>query len=129
MEKFILDGNAINEYIRRERTSYVMSSILTDVEKFNNENSDKYAMGYSLFYYYIKNSNMVFLNLKLLSVDGIEPTEKSIANGSYPYTTNYYAVIRDEDNPTVEAFAKLMQGEFGQEIIRRSGMGVIKNTN
>lgn len=130
MEKFILDGNEINEDIRRERTSYIMSSILTDVEKFNNENSDKYAMGYSLFYYYINNYRILGpLNLKMLSVNNIEPTEESIANGSYPYTTNYYAVIRDEDNPKVEAFAKLMQGEFGQEIIRRSGMGVITNTD
>lgn len=126
MEQFILDGKEINENISRERTSIMMSSILTEVDDYNRQHEGAFAIGYSLYYYYFNN---VFVNdgLKLLNIDGIEPTDESIANGTYPYTTNYYAVIRaGENNPKIDAFAKLMQGEFGKEIVQASGLGVIK---
>ncbi len=127
MEKFILDGNEINGEIEREHTSWLMASILTDVESFNNENPGKYAIGYSLYYYYTNIQGVLGpCRLKLMSVDGVAPTEESIADGTYPYTTNYYAVIRDENDPKTEAFAELMQSEFGREAVAASGMGVIK---
>ena len=126
MEQFILDGKEISEDISRERTSIMMSSILTEVDDYNRKNEGNYAMGYSLFYYYLVNSSVLGpLDLKFLSIDGIAPTEETISNGTYPYTTNYYAVIRDgENNPKVDAFAELMQGEFGQLIAAQSGLGV-----
>ena len=84
-------------------------------------------MGYTLYYYYFANQMLLGpVNLKLLSIDGVEPTEETIADGTYPYTTNYYAVIRDGENGKAEQFARLMQGEFGDMIIKMSGMGVIK---
>lgn len=126
MEKFILDGSDINEGISKERTSYMMASILTDVDDYNKNHSDSIAMGYSLYYYY--NSAQWVLgpvDLKLLSIDGIQPTDESIGSGIYPYTTNYYAVVREEENPKVDKFIELMQSEFGDEVIQRSGLGVI----
>ena len=128
MENFILDGKEINENIAKERTSIIMSSILTDVDTYNKKNQGKYAIGYSLYYYY-QNSKMILgpLDLKLMSIDGIAPTEETIANSTYPYTTNYYAVTRDgKNNPKVDAFLELMQGEFGDAIAEQSGLGVIK---
>ena len=127
MENFILDGNTINEEISRERTSLHMSSILTEVDAFNKQNSGKYALGYSLYYYYFNNQQVLGpVDLKLMSIDGVAPTEETIADGTYPYTTNYYAVVRDEENEKVDAFLELMQGEFGDDIITRCGFGVIK---
>lgn len=124
MEKFILDGKDLNEEIRKEHTSWIMSSILTEVDAFNRENAGKYAMGYSLYYYYFNNQTVLGpVNLKLMSINGVAPTDDTIANGEYPYTTNYYAVIRDEENPKVDAFAELLQGDFGREIMAMSGMG------
>lgn len=128
MENFILDGKEINENIAKERTSVMMSSILTDVDDYNIKNPDSYAMGYSLYYYYFNVQSVLGpVDLKLMSIDGVEPTEETIANSTYPYTTNYYAVVRDgENNPKVDAFLELMQGEFGDNIARISGLGVIK---
>ena len=127
MEKFILDGGEINEAISREHTSWIMSSILTEVDDFNRDNAGKYAIGYSLYYYYF-NSQMFLgsADLKLMKINGVAPTEDTIADGTYPYTTNYYAVVRDEENEKVDKFAELMQSEFGDAIIKMSGMGVIK---
>lgn len=128
MEKFILNGKEISENIAKERTSIIMSSILTDVDDYNKKNEGSYAMGYSLYYYYQNNQMLLGpVDLKLMSIDGIEPTEETVANGTYPYTTNYYAVIRDgENNSKIDAFAELMQGEFGDTIAQMSGLGVIK---
>ncbi len=128
MENFILNGKEINENIAKERTSIIMSSILTDVDDYNKKNEGSYAMGYSLYYYYQNNQMLLGpVDLKLLCINGIAPTEETIANGTYPYTTNYYAVIRDgENNPKIDAFAALMQGEFGDTIAKLSGLGVIQ---
>ena len=128
MEKFILDGKEINENIAKERTSIIMSSILTDVDDYNKENEGNFAMGYSLYYYYQNNQTLLGpVDLKLMSIEGTEPTDETIANSTYPYTTNYYAVIRDgENNSKIDAFAELMQGEFGDVIVQMSGLGVIK---
>ncbi len=127
MENFILDGKPINEQIAQERISLIMASILTDVDDFNRQNPDKIAMGYSL-YYYFNNVKYVLgpMDLKLMSIDGVAPTDETIGNGTYPYTTNYYAVVRDEKNEKVDKFIELMQGEFGQQVILQSGLGVIK---
>ncbi len=128
MENFILDGKEINENISKERTSIIMSSILTDVDDYNRRNEGSFAMGYSLYYYYLGNQMILGpLDLKLMSIDGTAPTDETISDGTYPYTTNYYAVIRDgENDPKVDAFAELMQSEFGDEIAQQSGLGVIK---
>lgn len=127
MERFILAGEEISDEIEREHTSLLMASILTDVDRFNSENPGKYAIGYSLYYYYLNVQSVIGpCDLKLMSIDGTEPTDETIANGIYPYTTNYYAVIRDEGDPKAEAFAELMQSEFGDKIISASGMGVTR---
>ncbi len=130
MEKFILDGGEINETISREHTSWIMSSILTEVDDFNKNNTGKYAIGYSLYYYYFNNQTILGpVDLKLMKINGVEPTEETIADGTYPLTTNYYAVIRDEENEKVDNFLNLMRSGFGDEIIKMSGMGVIKEIN
>ncbi len=127
MEKFILGGDEINRDISLERTSYIMSSILTDVDGFNHENKDKYALGYSLYYYF--NTAQMLLgaeDLALLPIDGVEPSDETISNGEYPYTTSYYAVVRDEENARVDEFLKLLEGEFGEELMEVSGFKAAK---
>lgn len=130
MEMFFLDGKEINEEIRRENTSVMMASILTDVVKSDAENSDSFAMGYSMFYYF-KNAGMVLgltdpygnNALKLLAVDGVLPTEESIADRSYPLSTHYYAVLRadEPEDSAARKFAGLLSSEAGAQIILNAG--------
>ena len=58
------------------------------------DNSDQ-ALGYSVFYYtqqmYVKD------NVKLLAIDGVAPTTETIADGTFPYLTYYYAVVRKDE--------------------------------
>lgn len=109
MEKFFLNGREIHPDIQRERTSIMMSSILTDVEKYERENPGTFALGYSMYYFYHENRTILGVdNLKLLAIDGIAPTEESIEDGSYPLSINYYAVIR-ADEPEDSPARRLLQ--------------------
>jgi phosphate transport system substrate-binding protein len=48
------------------------------------------ALGYSFRYYL--NEMIGGDEVKLLSIDGVEPTLENIRNGEYPFTQNFYAV-------------------------------------
>lgn len=131
MERFFLDGREINEDIRLENISISMSSILTDVSGFAYDNPGSYALGYSM-YYYFKNSVSFLLSensLKLLSVDGVMPTDETLADRSYPLSTNYFAVIRadEPENSPARNVAGLLTSESGQSIIANAGFGSFKN--
>ena len=59
--------------------------------------------------------------IRLLAVNGIEPTRENIENGTYPYVTPVYAVIRaDEDlmSTTYQVYDKLVHS--GTSIIEAS---------
>lgn len=134
MEKFFLEGKEINKDIARENTSIEMASILTDVISSDHNNPDSFALGYSMFYYY-KNLSMFYgwgmagepSVLKLLSVDGVAPTEDSLADGSYPLSTHYYAVMRasEEEASPARRLASLLSSKEGRIIIQNAGFGPI----
>ncbi|MCL2035670.1 MAG: substrate-binding domain-containing protein [Oscillospiraceae bacterium] len=53
------------------------------------------AIGFSVYYY----ANLMYENpnLKLLSVDGVNPSAQSIGDGDYPLVNDFYAVIRKSE--------------------------------
>lgn len=53
------------------------------------ENS-KDALGYTVYYYLTNMEADKLTTSKLLSVDGVAPTNETIANGEYPYTNDFY---------------------------------------
>jgi ABC-type phosphate transport system substrate-binding protein len=55
------------------------------------------AIGYSVFYYV--NNMYIKENIRLMNVDGVAPTNETIASGAYPYTQDFYAVIRTDSAP------------------------------
>ena len=83
------------------------------------------AIGFS-FRFYVEG---VVANggIKLLSVNGIEPTEENIRNGSYPIIYQFYAVYRkDNQNENVQKLVDFMLSENGQKIIDENGYTPIK---
>lgn len=65
------------------------------VEAISSYDNAEYAIGYS-YYYYV--SSMYFRKgVRLLAIDGVVPETASIQDGSYPYTTAYYAVIKNSE--------------------------------
>ena len=71
---------------------YYMSEMNELVRAVAEYENTEQAIGYS--YYYYVNSMYVKSEVRLLAIDGVVPDEETIKNGTYPYTTAYYAVIR-----------------------------------
>jgi phosphate transport system substrate-binding protein len=71
-----------------------MDKLVEGVASYSNADN---ALGYSSFYYA---TNMLTMpQLKLLSVNGITPTQETITSGDYPLTTDFYAVFRSTEPP------------------------------
>ena len=131
MEQFFLNGADIHPDIRQETTSVSMASILTDVERVCQAMDDPaYGLGYSIYYYY-ENASMILLPddaLKLLAIDGVMPSEETIADGSYPLSGYNYIVLRaDEpkDSPA-RRLVEFMLSEAGQNVVINAGFGALK---
>ena len=92
-----------------------MEDILENIEYRNLPN----AIGYSFRFYC---TEMVGSGVKLLSIDGIEPTVVNIRSGAYPHVTTLYAVTRKgETNPNVGILLSWLTSEQGQRLVEKSG--------
>lgn len=133
MEQYFLEGGklSLSPDVHNVLTSYAMSSALTDVAEAKTADPLAYAMGYSVYYYYV-NSYWLLLDssggdLKLLAVDGVVPSEETIANGSYPLAGYNYLVFRSdepEDSPARRLAAFLLTEE-GQSLVTNAGFGAL----
>ena len=66
-----------------------MGMLIDELARYNNEGN---ALGYSVFYY----ASYMYQQpgLKMIAVDGVTPSDETIADGSYPLLNEYYLVIR-----------------------------------
>ena len=94
-----------------------MGVLVDAVAEYENETA---SLGYTYRYYIdtlYKNDN-----IKTIAVDGISPTDDNIRSGAYPFTTNYYAVIREGDEEAVGGqFLNWMLSDEGQQCIAQAG--------
>ncbi len=127
MEKHFLNGNEIHKTIREETTSETMSNVLTDVMNAETDNPKGYGLGYSIYYYF--NNMDLFYNtkskLKLLSIDGVNPDDETIASGEYPLSNNTYVVLRKDTPPDApeRKMAEFMLTKEGQQCVVSAGFG------
>jgi len=132
MERHFLNGNQIHPEVQKE-TSYTMSNVLTDVISAKTDNPVGYGLGYSIYYYY-HNVDAVLgtkQHLKLLAIDGVEPSDKTIADGTYPLSNNTYVVLRKDtpkDSPA-RRMAEFMLTEAGQMCVENAGYGRLKKSD
>jgi phosphate transport system substrate-binding protein len=85
--KLLMDGREPS----RPPVEWRVESMGGLVEALSDYDNSKNALGYSVFYYV----NNMYGNsrFKLLAVDGVKPSRETIADGSYPLSDYYYAVI------------------------------------
>ena len=84
----------------------------------------KNAIGYSFRFY---STEMVKNNMiKLLKINGIEPTLENIENGTYTITGNFYAVTRSNMSENTKKLLEWIQGEEGQKLIELTGYTPLK---
>ncbi|MEZ7172082.1 PstS family phosphate ABC transporter substrate-binding protein [Sporosarcina sp. OR05] len=104
-----------------ENIASLMGTVIGEVADYKNHNN---AIGYTFRYYstqMVKNNN-----IRLLHVNGIEPTFDTIRSGDYPITNEFYAVTAGSENPHVKAFLEWVLSKQGQEIIEKTGYVPIK---
>jgi ABC-type phosphate transport system substrate-binding protein len=131
MEQYFLEGGklSLSPDVHNVLTSHAMSSALTDVVDALSTDPPAYAIGYSVYYYYTGNFQFLFGDgddfLKLLAVDGVYPTDATIADGSYPLAGYNYVVYRADAPKDAPArrLADFMLSTEGQGIVASAGFG------
>jgi phosphate transport system substrate-binding protein len=101
-----------------------MEGIVKTVASYKDSES---SIGYSV-YYYLKSFLDAGEEIKIISVDGIETSNKNIANGTYALSENFYAAI-NTDAPTDSPQRKIydfLTSEDGKKFIESVGYVAIK---
>lgn len=101
-----------------------MGEIVSAVASVEN---GKNSIGYSYYYYATTMYDIIDSDtagrIDLLAVNGVEPTNESIKNGSYPIRTNYYIVINknEPEDGDVRKLVNAMLLERGQKAAEAIG--------
>ena len=117
MENVVMDGQPMMDAPVEYRPSE-MGALVDEVASYRNSAD---AIGYSVYYYVTE----MYLRegVKLLAIDGVAPSNETIASGEYPYTQYSYAVIRKderEDSPARQLFDFLTTPE-GKALMAAQG--------
>lgn len=66
-------------------------------------------------------------NVKMLSLNGVYPSEENIRNGTYPIIAEFYAIYRkDNENENVRKLIDWILSDEGQRLVEKSGYVRIK---
>lgn len=114
-ERKMLEPNKVNVVVG-------MGELIETVGEYENSLS---SIGYT-FKYYI-DTLYKSENIKTVKIEGIEPTDTNIQTKKYPFSTNYFGVIRAEDKEKVGGkFLDWMLSEEGQRCIQQAGYCPLK---
>lgn len=97
-----------------------MGGLIEELAAYNNSAD---ALGYSVFYY----ASYMYQQpgLRFVAVDGVLPSDETIADGSYPLLNEYYlaaraADLQNEDSPTAQLYNWILS-EAGKDSMRQAG--------
>lgn len=77
------------------------------------------AIGYSV-YYYAEDMRMAE-GMKILSIEGVEPTDKTIGSDTYPLINPYFAVISAEADENTRVLYDWLVSADGQMVLEQQG--------
>lgn len=99
---------------------YSLSNI---VEEYDNS---KGAIGYC----YYKYAETVYSQdeVKMISINGIKPTEENIKNGKYPLRSGYYVILKSSVSPdsNIRKLVDAMFSERGKSVVKEAGYVTIE---
>ena len=117
MEKLVMNGEPMMD----APTDYIVTSMGELMEAVRSYDNSPGAIGYSV-YYYAEEMRMA-QGLKLLKINGVEPTDATIRSGAYPLTNPMYVVIASSepaDSPARLVYNWILS-ENGQRLAAREG--------
>lgn len=97
------------------------------VNLVSNYDNGKNAIGYSYYYYattmYDDIDSSVTDRIKFVAIDGVEPANETIINGTYPIRTAYYIVInaQEPEDGEVRKLVNEMLSDRGQKVAEEAG--------
>lgn len=116
MENLVMQGAPMTGADRNYLSEF-MSAL---IERIGDYHNGKTSLGYTYLYYLERLYPEE--NIKVLAVDGVYPTPEAVRDGSYPFSTHYYGVIRgDEEDAVGGQFLSWMLSEDGQRSIAQAG--------
>ncbi|MBE5820966.1 MAG: hypothetical protein E7311_00055 [Clostridiales bacterium] len=107
-------------------TELVIESMAGLVDRVASYNNSKNSIGYSIYLYakeqYVKD------NIKFLSINGVYPTDDTIADGTYPLSKIVYAIYRKDEpqDSNVRKLVEWLKTEEGQKTVIAGGYTGIK---
>lgn len=121
MERLIMGGADMIDPIE-VKVIEGMGALVDAVAEYENNTA---SLGYT-YRYYIDN---LYKNdeIKTIAIEGIYPTDENIRSSAYPYTTNYYGVIRKEDETGRSGeFLRWILSDEGQKCVAQAGYITMK---
>lgn len=103
-----------------------IDSMIGLLEAIADYEDSKNALGYTV-YYYLTNMEQEKLNTaKILAVDGVDPSNETIGDGSYPLTNDFYVVIRKSaaENSPERVLYNWICSEQGAALVKRENYPV-----
>lgn len=104
----------------------IISSMLGLLEAVADYDNNIDALGYTVYYYLTNMEKDKLGTSKILSVDGAEPSNKTISDGTYPLTNDFYVVIRksaEKDSPERILFNWICSSQ-GRELVEKENYPV-----
>ncbi|GHV19044.1 hypothetical protein FACS1894169_15970 [Bacteroidia bacterium] len=93
-----------------------MGGIIEQTAEYKNFGN---AIGYSFLFFA---TEMVGNNqIKLIKVNGIEPTRETIKSGTYPFVGDFYAITTDSENENLKGFIDWILSPQGQKLVEETG--------
>ncbi len=130
MDNLILEDSKMHPDIQKNYVELTMEGMLELVAFYHNggldgKPTDSYALGYTLYTYLKNMGEMTGIDerLKMLSFEGVTPTDDNIADGSYPLADAYYAVVRRDlpQEHSARSIIKWLESDGGKAEIRKLG--------
>ena len=118
MENYFMKDDELMEPAT-DRLITSMGGLIEVIAEFD-ENSNR-GIGYSVYYY--AKTMYGTDKVRLIKVNGVEPTTETIKDDSYPLIVNYYIVTRKGDNSELtKKLSEFILSEAGQKYVEESGL-------
>jgi phosphate transport system substrate-binding protein len=117
-------GDKKPKQAKSQQVSGSMGGVVEQVSDYTNNTN---ALGFSFRFF--TQEMMTEHRIKLLSIEGVQPSPESIASGEYPLSSSFYAVTRrDNTNTNVDRLLEWLLSEEGQTLIARTGYAPLSHT-
>ncbi len=93
-----------------------MEGIIRKIVEYDNSSN---AIGFSVYYY--ASSMFAQPSLKFLRIDGVEPTNETIASGEYPLINDFYCVTNEQSSPEALQIRDWLISSEGQAFVEECG--------